>query len=1056
MRSEARFIRSWAWFVCCMLGCSSSSDAPQSQQDAAIGRSDAGQPRDAAEGGGGRGEDDAGDARVDADDAADAQVDAGDAPDPCAAVDCSPQADECNTAACNPDTGECELTPRPDGTACGESDESTCTAADSCRAGVCESQHAAAGASCGDSTDSECDHPDTCDGAGACQLNHEASDTVCGASDDTECDNPDRCDGAGSCDGNHEPSGTACGEAATTECDAADSCDGAGACATNLAIAGAACGDGSDAECNDPDTCDGAGVCLVNHADSGAACGDQSVPCHLDDSCDASGACVDAGLLAEGSLCGDDRNDECHNPDVCDAAGSCWPNDEATGSRCGSCPIGIACECRDAVCVDCCAVFGAVDYGYRGCDDSVAEPPCTDISDSGTGLTLAAGASTVVDIGFDFTLYGVARRALHVYEDGVLGFGDGAALPATPECLAAGVPGSAPGPVIAPFWTDFAAGGAIYYQTTGTAPGRTFSVQWTGGHAAAGSSQPADVRVVLSELGHVRVCYVDTTFGSAADSGGLAVAGITDAAGSEALAFSCNEPFLPDTTVIDYYCTDGCPFTTTSDFDDLSDGDRLAATSPEWTSWNGDPAFDSIVVDEPAYSAPNSLQVGANTDLVRSFDAGSGGVVVISAMSYVPTGMTGSMWLIVEDTYYPNGAQGWVNQISLDGTSNTVTDLGGSVAHTGGGQPALVRDTWVEVRVTIDVSARTYSSTYNGQALMTDRAWTLAASGSFHGAVDLYGAADLTPAGYFDDVTIEKSPAAECGDSLVQPGEQCDLGGENSDASGSRCDTTCRYTSLVSWLDGADPNADGSALADGSAVATWVDKARTHDATQLNAAQQPTYAATGLGTGALSFDGLDDFMALPIDINTWLLPSMTIIAVIQNGPGHTSDLAGVWGHDNYGWDRFMVSGGLAGPTGIASNGALLPVAGLTAENVPLITVATLVHGGASSVHINGRQGASFTESHPYTDGGLPTMSIGNLEGPTFPASGSASFDGLIAEVLVFDRALGRAARNQIGSSLAAKYGLASYCGDGVTSDGEQCDDGINDGTECSATCTSVL
>jgi hypothetical protein len=1098
----ARWIGIWG-LLYALLGCgedpvpdgNDGRDAAHETKDSAVSKGDGGDrdaaPGDATTPDSGR---DAGDSGNDAGDSGRDAGDSGGDADLCADVDCSAQADQCNTASCNPDTGKCERTAKADGTACGDGSATACNAPDACRAGVCDQQLVAAGtgcgdaadtacdrpdscdgageclanrepagASCGDPADTRCDNPDSCDGAGACQANSEPSGTSCGDPADTACDNPDSCDGAGRCHDHLEPSGTACGDATISECDGADSCDGAGTCASNSALVGTACGDRSNTACSAPDTCNGDGVCRANHAGSGAGCGDQNVACHVDDVCNGMGACLDSGLQAEGTGCGDFRNDECRNPDLCDAAGNCHPNDEPVGTSCGNCPAGAACECRSAQCVDACAAFGEAEYGYLGCARSAAPAPCRDISSTGVALSLAAGASATVDIGFDFTLYGVTRRAVHVYEDGLLSFGDGSAVQSAPECLAAGVLNTTSGPAIAPFWTDFATDGEVYYETRGIAPDRTFTVQWVADHALTGADEPADVRVELAENGQrVRVCYVDTTFGSAADDGALAVAGMMDTAGADALQLSCKAPELPDATITDYYCADGCPFTTTSDFDELQAGDALAAASSDWSAWNNDPTSDAVIVTSPVRSAPNSLRLTANDDLVRPFDAGASGVLVISAMTYAPSDMAGSAWLLVLDTYYPApGTQHWIASIVLDGTNNVVTDDGGSQPQTAGIQPsapvALVRDRWVEVRVTIDLGARTYSSAYDGQAVVTGRTWSLGATGSMRGVVNLYGGGDLAGAAYFDDVTIAKLPALPCGNGVVDAGEECDLGAQNSDALGSRCDTTC-HTSLVAWLDGSDPNGDGSAPATGTVVASWVDKAGYHDAVQVDPAKQPRYVADGLGAGAMAFDGANDVMVVPLDINATVLSTTTIVAVFQNTPGNTSQIAGVWGHDDYGWDRFMASGGSeAGWNGVSTGSGVAGVPSLLTESVPLVTITTLVNGGISTVHVNGRLGTTFVESRSAP--GATSMTIGNIDAP-FPVGelqfpfAAHSFDGLIAEFMVFDRALTPAARNHLGRQLATKYALASYCGDGVTGSGEQCDDGVNDGVACSATCTT--
>jgi cysteine-rich repeat protein len=420
---------------------------------------------------------------------------------------------------------------------------------------------------------------------------------------------------------------------------------------------------------------------------------------------------------------------------------------------------------------------------------------------------------------------------------------------------------------------------------------------------------------------------------------------------------------------------------------------------------------------------------------------------------------------MVADTYYPNSqpTDHWLSWVWLNANADLVSDGGGSDPKAGGSpaQVPLVRDAWVQVVVTIDLGARTYSATYGGKTLVTNRTWSLGSAGSLRGAVFLWGPSITSPV-YVDDLTIEKLQSwSVCGNGMVEDGEQCDLGATNSNAAGTLCDTTC-HTPLVAWLDGSDPNADGSRPADGSAVALWRDKARRNHATQVVPAKQPRYVANGLGTGALAFDGREDFMGLPININVSALPAMTVVVVYQNAQGHTSSLAGLWGNDDMGWDRFLVSGGLSGWSGVSMGNGPEQAPALGAENVPLIAVTTLVNGGDSTMHVNGKQaGKTFAEAH--TTPGTPSMSIGNLEGPEFKDPDTkvvigprptGAFDGMIAELMVFDRALSPAARNHLGKSLAAKYRLASYCGDGVTGPGEDCDDGVNDGVGCSATCTT--
>jgi len=79
------------------------------------------------------------------------------------------------------------------------------------------------------------------------------------------------------------------------------------------------------------------------------------------------------------------------------------------------------------------------------------------------------------------------------------------------------------------------------------------------------------------------------------------------------------------------------------------------------------------------------------------------------------------------------------------------------------------------------------------------------------------------------------------------------------------------------WLDGADPNGDGSLPVDGTALATWKDKSgANHDAAQSDANKQPVIKTGVLNSKAVvTFDGTDDNLSFTkmSDIRTvfWVL-----------------------------------------------------------------------------------------------------------------------------------------------------------------------------------------
>jgi hypothetical protein len=91
-------------------------------------------------------------------------------------------------------------------------------------------------------------------------------------------------------------------------------------------------------------------------------------------------------------------------------------------------------------------------------------------------------------------------------------------------------------------------------------------------------------------------------------------------------------------------------------------------------------------------------------------------------------------------------------------------------------------------------------------------------------------------------------------------------GGEPLDCTGVDCVTV---SSLVLWLDGADPENDQTPPNDASALATWSDRSgNAHDAIQATGNKQPTFVADGLnGLGVVRFDGIDSAEGDELDID---------------------------------------------------------------------------------------------------------------------------------------------------------------------------------------------
>jgi hypothetical protein len=102
----------------------------------------------------------------------------------------------------------------------------------------------------------------------------------------------------------------------------------------------------------------------------------------------------------------------------------------------------------------------------------------------------------VVPIGFNFDFFGTPHATIGIASNGYLTFG--ATLG---DFTNDPIPNaSTPNDLIAPYWDDWnpAAGGDVFYRTTGSAPNRTLTVQWNNVPHFSGSG-PATFQAILSE-----------------------------------------------------------------------------------------------------------------------------------------------------------------------------------------------------------------------------------------------------------------------------------------------------------------------------------------------------------------------------------------------------------------------------------------------------------------------------------------------------------------------------------------------------------------------------
>jgi hypothetical protein len=197
--------------------------------------------------------------------------------------------------------------------------------------------------------------------------------------------------------------------------------------------------------------------------------------------------------------------------------------------------------------------------GYSATDEVIYS--FADISGASGGASILAGtddATAPLALPFAFRFYGQVYSVACVSSNGALYF-----VPTTSACVgfetdfanlditAAPVPNDRAAAL--PYWTDLtfqvAGGGAVFYQTLGTAPARRFVVQWNNAYPQ-GSNSPVTFQIVLSEQGNkvlFQYKHVALSASDAARNGAHASVGIRNAgapANNQVLSWSFNAPVL--------------------------------------------------------------------------------------------------------------------------------------------------------------------------------------------------------------------------------------------------------------------------------------------------------------------------------------------------------------------------------------------------------------------------------------------------------------------------------------------------------------------------------
>ncbi len=158
-----------------------------------------------------------------------------------------------------------------------------------------------------------------------------------------------------------------------------------------------------------------------------------------------------------------------------------------------------------------------------------------------------------VALPFNFTFAGTSYSSVNVSSNGNAHFGtasnayNNVAIPNT----------STPNALIAALWDDLSPnnGGAIYTGVSGTAPNRTFVIEWRGVPRYNAGTNGATFEIQLDETtNQIWIVYQDTDFGNASyNAGASATSGVENAAGSAGNQYSFNQAVLTANKVLHFW-----------------------------------------------------------------------------------------------------------------------------------------------------------------------------------------------------------------------------------------------------------------------------------------------------------------------------------------------------------------------------------------------------------------------------------------------------------------------------------------------------------------------
>jgi hypothetical protein len=222
------------------------------------------------------------------------------------------------------------------------------------------------------------------------------------------------------------------------------------------------------------------------------------------------------------------------------------------------------------------------------------------------------------------------------------------------------------------------------------------------------------------------------------------------------------------------------------------------------------------------------------------------------------------------------------------------------------------------------------------------------------------------------------------------------------------------------WLRAAD-----LALADDTAVATWTDAASALAFIQITGAKQPLYKTAAFnGLPSVRFDGTDDTLAvasalLQTTARTVIMACRSGLADITAGAAILS-WNGATGYAGAGADERMRTVYVDGAAATVTAGASAGTQFADVNQRLVLTYLTSV-SGSNVTTLQRKNGANRRNTVSATGASVPTSPTIRLSGTsTTPTS---PFNGDVAELLAWDRALTLAEYLSVERYLGAKYGV---------------------------------